>query len=129
MKTGHQGITSRSLWQYCSWWKDGYCGGLSFLLFFVTISLVVIWNPWAQKAMTMSDFGDDEVCLHMYLHFVFNSSQTYVNCLFFSQFYYSILICCVWRLDMWASLLLFNQERSLRHNRPSNAAMHKPKLP
>lgn len=23
---------------------------------------LVVWNPWAQKAMAMSDFGDDEVC-------------------------------------------------------------------
>ena len=30
---------------------------------FLLYLLLVIWNPWAQKAMTMSDFGDEEVCI------------------------------------------------------------------
>ena len=32
------------------------------ILIIINVFLTVVWNPWAQKAMTMSDFGDDEVC-------------------------------------------------------------------
>ena len=32
------------------------------ILIIINVFLTVVWNPWAQKAMAMSDFGDDEVC-------------------------------------------------------------------
>lgn len=39
---------------------------------FIFLFLLVVWNPWAHKAMTMSDFGDEEVCtLHNYYFYVF----------------------------------------------------------
>lgn len=39
---------------------------------FILLFLLVVWNPWAHKAMTMSDFGDEEVCtLHNYYFYVF----------------------------------------------------------
>lgn len=28
----------------------------------VFVYFLVVWNPWAQKAISMADFGDDEVC-------------------------------------------------------------------
>ena len=67
------------------WW-------FKFSSFFVTISLVVIWNPWAQKAMTMSDFGDDEVCLHMYQSYTLCSiGPRLMSTVFF--FLNSIIVC------------------------------------
>ena len=28
----------------------------------VFVYFSVVWNPWAQNAISMADFGDDEVC-------------------------------------------------------------------
>lgn len=39
---------------------------------FILLFLLVVWNPWAHKAMTMSDFGDEEVCtLHIAFMFFY----------------------------------------------------------
>ena len=39
---------------------------------FILSFLLVVWNPWAHKAMTMSDFGDEEVCtLHIAFMFFY----------------------------------------------------------
>ena len=35
---------------------------IALILIIINVFLTVVWNPWAQKAIAMSDFGDDEVC-------------------------------------------------------------------
>ena len=65
--------------------------------------VLVVWNPWADKAAGMSDFGNDEVTLLLVC------SDNYCSC--------SITIWCVWRLDMCPSQLFFQLGNPSKHLR------------
>ena len=53
--------------EYCGICYCIYIHSVTYTMFSIAIELLllyyllVIWNPWAEKAKAMSDFGDDQV--------------------------------------------------------------------